>query len=157
MVILKIRKYRDSDLKDVARLISKTFGRFNSDEGSKKSVENYIDTYTPLKKNLVRIKENFDRCAIFYVAVDGEKIIGIVRGREDKIVNLFVDGEYHKRGVARRLIVKFEKVAKDIGSKSIKINSSLYAIPFYEKMGYKKVGSASKLFGLNVQKMRKRL
>jgi len=154
---MRIRKYRDSDLKDVARLISKTFGRFNSGEGSKKSVKNYIDTYTPLKKNLARIKENFDKCSIFYVAVAGEKIIGIVRGREDKIVNLFVVGEYHKRGVARGLVVKFEKTAKGMGGKSIKINSSLYAIPFYEKMDYKKVGSISKLFGLNVQKMRRGL
>ena len=83
----------------------------------------------------------------------GFKTIGVIRGRPNRIFNLFVDSNYHKKGVGRRLVEMFEKKAFAHKSKIIKISASLYAVPFYQRRGYKKTTGLRKLFGLKVQPM----
>ncbi len=154
---MKIRKYKKTDLKEAARLISKTFARFNNTEGTKKGVRDYIERYTPREKNLSKIKDEFARTPIFYVAVEKNKIIGLVRGKPNKLGNLFVDGKYHRKNIGRRLVSRFEEEAKKKKSKLIKVSASLYSVPFYQKMGYKKTTGVRCMHGLNMQSMQKRL
>lgn len=154
---IKIRKFKNSDTEETALLISKTFARFNKREGSKKAVQGYIDFYDP-RKNIDVIRKLFTRAEIFFVAIDKNKIVGMIRGKKNRIINLFVNGEYHNKGIGKRLLEKFEKECKKQGSLEIKISSSLYTVPFYQKFDYKKttgIRKLKKLHGLNVQPMRK--
>lgn len=155
---MKIRKYKPSDLKQVARLISNTFKRFNNKEGTKKGVRDYINFYTPTKKNIAQIKKTFDKSIIFYVAISGDKkIIGMIRGDLKHIGNLFINEKYHRKGIATKLLRRFEKEAKKFGGKIIKINASIYSIPFYQKRGYKKIGGICMMGEVKVQKMEKEI
>ena len=61
----------------------------------------------------------------------------MIRGRPDRIINLFVDSKQHKRGIGRLLVERFEEEAGKQGSKLIRLRSSLYATGFYQRMGYK--------------------
>jgi GNAT superfamily N-acetyltransferase len=79
----------------------------------------------------------------------------MIRGRPERITNLYVDGKYHKRGVGRLLLNKFEAEAKKLKSKEIKTRASLYAAPFYEKMGYKKTTGVRNFRGLKIWPMKK--
>jgi len=55
------------------------------------------------------------------------------------------------------LILKFEKVCIKKGSKIIKIRASVYATPFYQKLGYKKTTGIRKFKGLKHYSMKKTL
>ena len=52
---------------------------------------------------------------------------------------------------------KYERKATTLGSKVIKLNASMYAVPFYKKIGYQKSTGIRNLFGLKVQPMKKYL
>ena len=153
---MKLHKYNPSNLHEVASLIRKTFRKFNSKEGTKKGIKEYLDYYDT-KKNIDNVKETFSKNTIFFVIKKNNKIIGIIRGRKNKIGNLFVKGEYHKKRIGRKLVEKFEKEAKKQKSKEIKISTSLYSVPFYKKMGYKKITGIRNIKGLKIQPMKKRL
>ncbi|MDD2758339.1 MAG: GNAT family N-acetyltransferase [Patescibacteria group bacterium] len=101
--------------------------------------------------------EKFKKTQIFFVAIDRNKIIGLIRGNPGKIVNLFVDGKYHHNGTGKKLMERFQAEAKKINSKEIKIKSSLYAVPFYKKMGFKKTTGMRNFHGLKIWPMRKKV
>jgi GNAT superfamily N-acetyltransferase len=156
--MITIRKFKISDTKKTALLIRETFLKFNNKEGVKKGVENYLSYFSTEKsENFKKIQNIFINSPIFFVAVEKDKIIGIIRGRKDRIVNLFVDGKYHGQGVGRNLIKKFEKECIKLDSKKINIRASLFATLFYVKMGYKKTTGIRNFKNLKIQPMQKTL
>ncbi len=154
----RIRKLQKKDVGDVAFLVFNTFKKFNSEEYFKKEgVQRYLDMYDIKKNTLEELYKKFQKSSLFYVALIDKKIVGIIRGDLGKIINLYVSGSYHKRGIGRKLVNKFESVAKREGTKEIKIKASLYAVPFYEKMGYKKTTGVRNFKGIKVWPMKKRM
>lgn len=153
---IKIRTYKEKDAIAVAKLIRDTYGKFNASEGSKKAVERYLGFYDT-KNNLAGVINKFSQSNIFFVAEINGKIVGMARGDEKKLSNLFVKGSTHKKGVGRKLIEKYERAAIKKGSTKLKLNASMYAVPFYEKMGYKKSTGVRQRSGLQVQPMKKEL
>lgn len=154
---MKIRKFKISDTVHVANLISKTFAIFNNKEGTRKAVQRYVDKYNPKKNDIKNIKNGFLQTPLFFVAENNCKIIGIVRGTKNRVVNLFVYGDYHGKGIGKKLMQKFEQEAKKYHSKEIRIRASLFAIKFYQGIGYNKTTGVRKFKGLKVQPMRKTL
>lgn len=78
------------------------------------------------------------QAAIMLVAVDETRIVGVLRGRTDRLQSLFVDGDYHRQGIGKELVAQFEQEALRAQTTAIRVASSLYAVPFYLKLGYKK-------------------
>ena len=151
---MKIRKFKLSDSREVGKIIAKTFKKYNKSEGSKKAVESYVNIYNT--SNLDKLKSNFRKSDIFYLMEDKRKVIGMIRGNKNRMGNLYVFGKYHNKGIGKKLVERFEKEAKKQSSKFIKIKASLYAIPFYKKLGYKKTTGIKKikfLFNLKYQPM----
>lgn len=153
--MITIRKFKKSDTAHCASLIAKTYQEFNHDEGSKKAIQSYIDYFNVKKRGLDELEKNFCSSSICFVACDKQQIVGIVRGGKNRTSNLFVAGKYHKMGIGKKLMNKFEATAKKNGSKKIKIRASLYAVPFYTKMGYKKTTGQRTFWGLKNQPMKK--
>jgi hypothetical protein len=77
----------------------------------------------------------------------------VLRARENHLVNLFVDGENHRQGIATRLHRRFEAACKRAGFDTVDVRSSLYAVPFYQSVGYKKTTGVRSMHGLRVQPM----
>lgn len=151
-----LRKFQKEDTKTVALLVMNTYMRFNFNEYTIKSAsQEYINHYDPKKNTTQQLYENFQKTPIFYVAVENNQILGMIRGRLDKIVNLFVDGKHHKKGIGRLLVNKFESEARKQKSKEIRIRASLYAVTFYQKMGYKKTTGIRNFHGLKIYPMKK--
>lgn len=153
---MRYRKFKNSDIRQVATIKNSVFSSFNKSEYfEKEAVTKYLH-YTNPKKSDQELLEAFKvNNSIFYVAEENDKILGYIKGRKNRIGNLFVLGKTHKKGIGTKLVDLFEKEAKKQDSKEIKINSSLYAIPFYQKMGYKKTTGIRNLYGLKVQPMKK--
>jgi GNAT superfamily N-acetyltransferase len=66
--------------------------------------------------------------------------VGALRGRPDRLQSLFVDQAYHRQGIGRRLVERFEDECRRQNATEIQCAATLYAIPFYLSMGYEKVG-----------------
>jgi len=71
-------------------------------------------------------------------AMVGLCTIGISEGL---LKQCYVLPEYNGRGIARELVNQVEKTAREKGLKSLKLSSSLIALNFYKKMGYKELNS----------------
>lgn len=153
---MKIRKFKSNDVVGAAFLISDTYKTFNKKEGMKDAAQKYIEFYNP-KNNLKIIKEKFYKSRIFLVVENKGEVVGIARGNESKLVNLFVKGVLHGKGIGKKLMEVYEKKAIATGSKVLKLNASMYAVPFYQKIGYRKTTGIRNLRGLRVQPMKKDL
>ena len=72
---------------------------------------------------------------VYYGAFDGDRLIGMLGIREEKahLCLLFVDGEYHRRGVGTAL---FERMREDYRGRTITVNSSPFGVPFYRALGF---------------------
>ena len=65
-------------------------------------------------------------------------LIGVLRGRKDRLQSLFVRGDRHLQGIGSRLVLCFEQECVQQGATVIRVASTLLAVPFYQKMGYYK-------------------
>ncbi|MBU2616922.1 MAG: GNAT family N-acetyltransferase [Nanoarchaeota archaeon] len=154
---MNFRKFRKSDIRQVAKIKNSVFSNFNKlGYFEKCAISRYLNK-TSLKKSdqeLIDVFKISDK-SIFYVAEKNNKILGYINGKRNKIVNLFVLGEMHKKGIGRKLINLFENESRKQKSNEIKIASSIYAVPFYQKMGYIKTTGIRNWHGLKVQPMKK--
>jgi GNAT superfamily N-acetyltransferase len=146
-----IRKFEKRDLAQILNLISRTFSRFNTDEGTEESVRRYCGYYDIRNGS---VSESF-ASSICYVAVDKNRIVGVIRAKGDRIVNLFVDGNHHHKGIGTRLLAKAEDILRKKKIHFVKVRSSLYAAKFYNINGYKKTTGKREFRGLKIQPMRK--
>jgi len=155
MVDIKIRKYQSKDAKTCADIIKTTFIKYNGKDRTKKAVQAYVDRLTPGDDK--KLDEIFSSAPFVYVAEYDNNLVGLIKGYPNRIGNLFIDGKYHGKGIGKILVEKFETEVKKLDSEYINIRSSIYAVPFYQKMGYKKTTGIRNFRGLKVQPMMKRL
>ena len=82
-----------------------------------------------------------------YGAFDCDNLIGILasRSKGSHIALLFVDGAYHRQGVGKMLWNAF---LADSGKDKITVNSSLYAVGIYEKLGFIKTAEVQTESGI---------
>jgi predicted N-acetyltransferase YhbS len=133
-----------------------TFEKYNgSDFFSEDGVQKTLDFFDPSKNTEKELQEKFTKTSIFYVAEENNKIVGMIRGLPNKISSLFVDETQHNKGIGKKLMLQFEKEAKEKKSEYIKVKASLFATSFYQKVGYKKTTGIRNFMGLKVYNMKK--
>jgi len=82
---------------------------------------------------------------------DMDEIVGVISIRESSHISLlFVKKEYQRRGIARRLFeLALEKCCTvKPNLQIITVNSSLYAVGIYEKMGFEATDSEQEKDGI---------
>jgi len=137
MIIL--RPYRESDAPSVGRLIADTFSALNLAYASPEERDLLLGPFS-----YARSPEPYHQAAIagalraemVYLAQDEAEIVGVLRGRPDKLQSLFVRADRHRQGIGRRLVECYERQCRRKGSTAIKVQATLYAVPFYLAMGY---------------------
>lgn len=75
----------------------------------------------------------------FFVAVDGERIVGFAAHRVeagDHRIAVYVRGDASRRGVGSALLAAAEAVARARGAAAIHVDASLVAVAFYEANGF---------------------
>lgn len=153
-----IRKFLKNDTQQVADLICETFRKFNGREYFEKGViRRYLDQYDTKKNTIEKLFEVFSKSPIFFVALEGTRIVGMIRGGKNGIGNLFVHGKFHRRGIGEKLVKVFEAQARKLKSKGLKVRSTVYATPFYQSVGFKKTTGLRNFRGHQMQPMKKEL
>lgn len=151
-----IRKYKDKDIQQVASVISETFHKFNFKDNPLNSAKEYVEFYNP-KSELEEIRKEFKTSTDFFIIENNGRVLGLLRAKENRIVNLFVVGDFHRKGIGKLLVERFEKECRKRKYQEIVLRSSLFAIPFYQAVGYKKTTGVRISKGLTVQPMKKKI
>ncbi len=139
--MIVVRPYRESDAERVGILIAATFGEFNLAYASPDERQLLLGPFRHAGSADPSHREAIAeviQAAILLVAEDEGEIVGVLRGRKDRLQSLFVAGSHHRRGIGRRLVEVFEEECQRQGAARIRVASTLFAVPFYSKMGYKK-------------------
>lgn len=139
--MITIRPYRETDAGGAGRLIADTYGEFNLAFASPEQRDQLLGPFrysrSPEEAHQSAIARTI-RSETVLVAEHGGEIVGILRGRRGRLASLFVRGDHHRQGIGRRLVERFEQESAAQGVSTIKVASTLYAVPFYLRMGYKR-------------------
>jgi ribosomal protein S18 acetylase RimI-like enzyme len=130
---MKIRKFRDEDAEKVSHIIRRALNEVNIKDYPKSVIVYVSNNNTPSKL----IKRS--RLRDVYVIVNGDRILGTAGLESNNISSVFVDPTFHGKGIGQRLMRHVEQVAKRRGIDRLTLTSSLTAMGFYEKLGYKKI------------------
>lgn len=130
---MEIRKFKTKDAKKVSKIIEDNYRKINLGGHSKEGIRLQIEGNSPI--NLIERSKNIH----YYVATEKDKIIGICGYDKKKIHTLFVDINYHKKGIGKKLLTKVLFEAKKEGIKNVSTLSTFYAEKFYESFGFKRM------------------
>ena len=163
--MIKIRDYQEDDAGQVGILIADTYTEFNLGFASAEELPLLLGPFQYARSSdhdhQKQIADTI-HSEIVFVAEDGSKIVGVLRGRKERLASLFVHKEYHRRGIGQKLVEHFEQESLNQGVSLIEVAATLYAVPFYKKMGYEESGEIKTSwsfdgYGLPHQPMKKQL
>lgn len=139
--MITIRDYIESDAESIGKLIADTYSKYNlarlSSEEIKLALGPFQYAWSLDESHKAKIA-GVIRSEWVYVAVDQESIVGVLRGGKERLASLFVLSNYHRQGVARQLVERFEEECQKHAPMVIPSSASAHAVPFHLMMGYKK-------------------
>ena len=125
---------KTEELEETLALVKKVFDEFEGPCYSQEGRENFYKF-----ASYENVKELLERNMQIIVVKDQNKIIGMVAYRDNSHISmLFVDKNYHKQGIASKLVkmVNFNCRQNNKKLQNITVNSSPYAVEFYHKLGF---------------------
>jgi predicted N-acetyltransferase YhbS len=141
-MMIIIRNYDEkADAEAVGVLIAETFRKFNLDFASLDEQQKLLGPFRhawsadPVHREAIT---HVIRADMVFVAEDGGQIVGVLRCRPGRLQSLFVREDHHHQGIGRKLVELCEQESCSRGSHFIHLAATLYAVPFYEAVGYKK-------------------
>ena len=82
---------------------------------------------------------------------DAQQIVGLLAVRlPAHVALLFVDEAYHRQGIAKQL---FQEMLSELMPEQVTVNSSPYAVPIYERLGFQIEGNEKTVSGIRFQSM----
>lgn len=152
--LYNIRWAKEQDWNRAMQMVWRTFLKFEGEDYSQEGIRNFYDFITD--NNLYEAFLNGQYQVM--VALDENRIIGLASVRNNNHLSLlFVDEEYHKKGVGRELIRHISEYLKgEAGECFMSLKSAPYAIEFYKKLGFRPI-QFEKYSGISVMAMEKML
>jgi GNAT superfamily N-acetyltransferase len=161
-----IRSYDEkTDAHAVGILIAETYRKYNLDFASPEEQDRLLGPFLYARSANPDHREAITkvlRTEMIFIAEDGNQVVGVLRCRPGRLQSLFVREDQHRQGIGRKLVERCEKECAQRGSNSIRLAATLYAVPFYQAVGYKKStgirsGWSFEGKGLKYQPMKKEL
>ena len=130
---MRIRPLTDNDFPAVAQLMSALSQEFFLNEGSAAAAATFVHD-----NDETSLRAFVGAGIVYHVAEQDGKILGFIAVREHKhLFHMFVDKQYHRRGIARALWAVARQAAMAAGNPGVfTVNSSNYAVPVYKAMGF---------------------
>jgi N-acetylglutamate synthase-like GNAT family acetyltransferase len=125
-----VRRFRKEDSLRVSELIRENLIKVNIKDYPEKIIKNMFERFTPEFINTI------DNSRKIFVAEYNDVVVGTASLDNDKVYTVFVDMNYHGRGVGKELMSNIERTALESGIKSLQLPASLTASEFYKKLGY---------------------
>lgn len=141
-----IRRVESKELDKAFSLIWNVFSEFVAPDYSKEAVDNFKNNFIESEE----FKERFKNGKQFmYGAYLEQEITGIISVSENNHVScVFVDKEFHRKGIATNL---FNYMITELRKKKVEkitLNASPYAVPFYHEIGFKDLSKEQNFQGI---------
>ena len=140
-----IRKACPEDASQISELISGIAHYFTSD-GSDEVAAWFATSITPsaIAGNINDHKFNYLVCFV------GQTLAGVIAVRDiTHVHHLFVAPEFHRKGLAAKLWARAKADALASGNKEgFSVRSSEYAVPVYERFGFRIIGARAEKDGI---------
>lgn len=150
---MKIKYITHNDLDLASGFVWSVFSEFVMPGYSQEGIETFQKFIHPEElQKLMEIKKIF-----MLGCFDGEKLVGVLAIMDFCHVSLFfVDKTYQRRGIAKALFTKALKICshKNPELNEITANSSLYAVPVYQRLGFEIKGKPTTNDGITFIPMR---
>lgn len=144
--LISIRTIRAGEEVEVCNLVARSFNEFIAPGFSEEGVEEFFRYVNPRA-----LHRRWRKGYHVLVAEDGGKIAGVVEVKRRRHISmLYVDKAYHKKGIATELLNRALEyiLSKSPKTKEVTVNSSPYAAPFYERMGFQKTEEEKVIHGI---------
>lgn len=120
----------DHEIQEALTLIEDVFSQFEAPDYSAKGVQEF-QAYIAFDavKQRIHLQE-----LTLWGDFQEKKIVGVIGIRPVAHISLlFVEAAWHRQGVARKL---YRTVRELVGEQTITVNSSPYAVPAYQRLGF---------------------
>ena len=150
-----IRKVSNDELDSVFALIWEVFQQFVAPDYTSEGIDYFYNQFVIGQS----FRESFhDNLQTMYGAFDNGKLVGVLSVSKSHHVScVFVDKNYHRKGIATKLFSKVISELKQQGVEGIELNASPYAVPFYHAIGFADIGEESIYHGIRYTPMRLQL
>ena len=123
---MMIRKLEKTEIKQAFPLVYEVFCEYEAD--------NYPEDGKHAFRDAIYSEDFLDMLSAFG-AFEEDRLVGIIATRNEgrHVALFFVDGDYHRKGIGRKL---WDAVLEDSTAEEITVNSSEYAVNIYRKLGF---------------------
>lgn len=151
----EIRWAKREEWKPAMLMIWKTFMKFEGNDYTEEGIRNFYDFISDDGLYQMFLQGKYQ----LLVAVSGERIIGAGSLRNGNYLSLlFVDEDYHRRGVGRALMTRLcEYLKNEMGAGRMVLRAAPYAVDFYHRLGFRSVRGEEEISGIRVTLMEKTL
>lgn len=146
------RKMKAGEERQVLELVKAGFDEYVRSDVTKEGVKEFLRA----AREMI-----YDKPATHFILVaeSNNRIIGMIDMQENKHVCLFfIDSEFHRQGVGRCLLE--QAIARCIDNApnvlDISVNSSLFAVPVYKRLGFRQTKPEQILNGIRFVQMIKK-
>jgi GNAT superfamily N-acetyltransferase len=140
-----IRLIEARDLQRVSALIQNTLLISNLSDYDLEIIGNLIKAFSPDQLRVLAGKRRI------YIYEEDGVLLGTIGLEDGKLYNFFVSPDRQGSGVGGELLDYVEKKAKAEGRQKLTVDSSLTAIAFYRRKGYRQTGEQdNRSFGRTV-------
>ena len=131
----QIRSAYREDWEEAMSLAWRTFLQFEADDYSPEGVKNFENFITDTTLYRMFVMGAYQ----MFVALDGEKIVGMITLRDMTHISLlFVDEKYHRQGIGRALMQYLENyLLTELQATRVTVNASPYGVDFYHRLGFR--------------------
>lgn len=143
---INYRKIRDGEEIAVCNLVARSFNEFIGPDFPEQGVEEFF-----LYSNPLSLKRRLEKDYFAMVAECAGKIVGMIEVRGNNHISmLYVDKDFHHKGIASNLVKEAlqEIPGSSRGTNDITVNSSRYAVPFYESLGFIQYEDEKSIYGV---------
>lgn len=153
-----VRAYRvrwayETEWAPAMKMIWRTFLKYEGKEYTREGIQNFFDFITDDELYTAFLLGRYQ----MMVAVDGSRVIGAgtIRNR-NHLSLLFVDEDYHHRGIGRAIINRLcQYLKEEAGEGYMSLKAAPYAVDFYHKLGFRTVKPEEEYSGIRVTEMEK--
>ncbi len=149
---IQVRPAAAEEWDEAMQLVLRTFTEFDAPDYAEEGIANFYNFVTDAELHRLFMAGEYQ----LYVALYEGKIRGIISLREKKHISLlFVEGRYHRNGIGKSLISYARaRAVKEKKTESITVNASPYAVGFYQKQGFCKLGEEMTADGIRFTPMK---
>lgn len=142
----QIRKALPAEWEPAMELAFRVFLKYEAADYGPEGIRNFAEFVTDESLKKMFLAGEY----LLYVALDADKIVGLISLRSGNHISLlFVDSTYHRKGIGRELMYCLRDYMKRNTKYSyLTVYASPYGVPFYKRIGFVSTGVETRKDGM---------